>query len=119
MDTESGKTGSWTVVKESSTGKIIQSFRKDGTTGYRWMPRGNRIYYTERNGDLSTIWIYDFDSGKEYPVIENIADMSGFSWAPDCSFIIYNVRETEKSGGKSSLKYMDELGNRTFQANKL
>ena len=115
VDRGSGKTGSWTVVKESASGKIIQSFRKDGTTGYRWMPRGNRIYFTERKEDLSTVWVYDFDSGKEYPVIENIADMSGFSWAPDCSFIIYNVRETEKSGGKSSLKYMDELGNRTFR----
>lgn len=115
VDTETGKSGSWTEIKESASGKIIQSFRKDGTTGYRWMPRGNRIYFTERKDDLSTIWVYDFDSGKEYAIVENIADMSGFSWAPDCSFIIYNVRETEKRGGKSSLKYMDELGNRTFR----
>ncbi len=116
VDPQSGKTEGWTEIKESASAKLIQSFRKDGTTGYRWMPLGNRIYYTERKDNLSTVWVYDFDSAKEYPLIENIAEMSGFSWAPDCSFIIYNVRETEKSGGKSSLKYMDELGNRTFRA---
>jgi len=89
VDTKSGRADRWTVIRESKSGKTVQSFRKAGDSGYRWMPTGNRIYYTERKDDLSTVMVYDFDKSSEYALIENITDMSGFTWSPDCSFIIY------------------------------
>ncbi|MEE4116541.1 MAG: S9 family peptidase [Marinilabiliaceae bacterium] len=114
VDTENGKTKSWSVIRKSSDGSLVQSFKNAAHSGLRWMPVGNSIYYTEKNGDYSSIIVCDIEKGQEYAIAENIKDMSGFSWADDCSFIIYNVRESEKQGGKSSLKYMDELGNRRF-----
>ncbi len=108
------KAQSWSVIKESATGKILQSFRKEKATGYSWAPTGNKLYYTESGNRGSSVWVYDFDNKSEYKLISNIEEMSGFKWAPDGSFIIYNVRDKKKKNGKSSLLYMDRLENRTF-----
>ncbi|MCD4768548.1 MAG: prolyl oligopeptidase family serine peptidase [Bacteroidales bacterium] len=113
MKTE--KTQSWSVIKKSATGKILQSFRKEKTTGYSWAPTGNKLYHTESGNNGSSVWVYDFDNKKEYKLISNVEEMSGFRWAPDGSFIIYNVIDKKKKNGKSSLLYMDRLGNRTFR----
>jgi len=114
INTETGKNHSWTEVKKSSGGEILQSFRQAGTTGFRWMPRGQKLYYSLKSEKGSSLWVYDFKTGREYPVLENVEELSGASWSDDESFIIYGLAEKEKNAKKSSLLYMDELGDRTF-----
>jgi hypothetical protein len=72
VNTETGKTDSWMEIKEASTGMIVQSFRKAGTSGYRWMPSGRKLYYTSTTENGSTVMVYDFESGAEYPVLEQV-----------------------------------------------
>ncbi len=115
VNTKTGATGRWTQVKEASSGKILQSFRKEASTGYRWMPEGNKMYYTLEDEYGSTVWVFDFSSGEEYTVLKNIEDLSGVYWSDDEKLIIYGITEKEKEKAASSLKYMDELGNRTFR----
>jgi len=114
VDKKSGKTGSWTEIKEVSSGRIRQSFRKAGTRGYHWMPSGKKLFYTRPGEKGSSVWVFDFEEGKEYPVLENIEELSGVTWSPDEKFIIYTISEKQKADPGSSLRYMDELGNRTF-----
>ncbi|MDX2413994.1 MAG: hypothetical protein QNK33_02270, partial [Bacteroidales bacterium] len=114
----SGKSRRWSVIKNID-GKIVQSYRKAASSGYSWMPSGNKLYYTEKSGDYTSIMVNDLDKGEEYAITGKIKDMSGFSWSDDCSFIIYNIREKEKPGPKSSLKYMDDLGNRAFSSTSI
>jgi dipeptidyl aminopeptidase/acylaminoacyl peptidase len=114
VNTESGKADKWTEIKEVSSGRIVQSFRKAGTTGYRWMPSGKKLYYRSKTENGSTVMVYDFESGTEYPVLENVGDLDVVHWSDDEKFIIYGRTEKRPEGEKSSLKYMDELGNRTF-----
>jgi hypothetical protein len=114
VNTESGKAETWTEIKEVSSGRIIQSFRKAGTTGYHWMPSGKKLYYKSETEDGSTVMAYDFESGTEYAVLENVEDLDDVYWSDDEKFIIYSRTEKRPEGEKSSLKYMDELGNRTF-----
>jgi dipeptidyl aminopeptidase/acylaminoacyl peptidase len=114
-NTGSGENNTWTEVRDFKTGRIIQSFRKDGTTGYHWTPMGKKLYYTTKNEFGSSIWVFDFETGEEYAVMKGIDDLSGFQFSSDEGFIIYGVSEEEEKEKPSSLKYMDELGNRTFQ----
>jgi dipeptidyl aminopeptidase/acylaminoacyl peptidase len=114
VNTETGKTDSWIEVKEVSTGRIVQSFRKAGTTGYRWMPSGKKLYYQTETENGSTVMVYDLDSGTEYAVLVNIKDLSDVTWSDNEKYIIYSKTEKKPEGAKSSLRYMDELGNRTF-----
>lgn len=115
VDTKSGKNGVWTEIRETKSGRLLQSFRKEGATGFSWVPTGRRLYYTLKDENGTTIWIYDFEKGEEYAAVRNIPEMAGFRWSPDGSFIIYNVRSEAKGRSGSSLRYMDETGNRTFR----
>lgn len=114
VDRESGKTSSWTEIKEVTSGRISQSFRKAGTRGFHWMPSGKKLYYIKQGEKGSSVWLYDFEEGNEYPVLEDIEEISGIEWSPDEKFLIYTISEKKKADPGSSLRYMDELGNRTF-----
>ena len=114
VDRKSGETNNWTEIKEVSTGRILQSFRKAGTTGYHWMPSGKKLHYTKPGEKGSSLWTYDFEEGKEYLVLKDIEELSGTKWSPDEKFLIFTVAEKKEAVPGSSLRYMDELGNRTF-----
>lgn len=115
IDTKTGKQNSWTEIRETGSGKLVQSFRKEGATGFSWVPVGRKLYYTMLNEKGTSVWIYDFDKSEEYTAVSNIPEMAGFRWSPDGSFIIYNVRSSAKARSGSSLRYMTETGNRTFR----
>ncbi len=89
VDRESGKNSSWTEIKDVSNGRIRQSFRKAGTRGFHWMPTGKKLYYIKPGEKGSSVWIYDFEEGEEYPVLENIEELSGTEWSPNEKFFIY------------------------------
>ena len=114
VDRKSGKNSNWTEIKDVSSGSIIQSFRKAGTRDYHWMPSGKKLYYIKPGEKGSSVWIYNFEEGNEYPVLEDIEELSGTEWSPDEKFLIYTISEKNKDHAESSLRYMDELGNRTF-----
>ncbi len=114
VNTETGEKTSWSEIKDISSEKIMQSFRKAGTSGYHWMPKGKTLYYTKQADKGSSIWVYDLGEGKEYAVLEDIDELSGTQWSADENFLIYTISEQKKADPKSALRYMDELGNRTF-----
>ena len=114
VDRKSGENSKWTEIRDVSTGSIMQSFRKAGTRGYHWMPSGKKLFYIKPGEKGSSVWIYDFEEGKEYPVLKDIEELSGTEWSPDEKFLIYTISEKNKADSGSSLRYMDELGNRTF-----
>ena len=115
INTGTGTAFSWTEVKEIPGGRVLQSFRKAGTSGYRWMPSGKKLTYTLKNEHGSSVMVYDFETGSEYPAIKNIKTMALITWSDDEQFIIYGKEEEKEGPGKSSLRYMDELYNRTFR----
>lgn len=115
LNTGTGKTTSWTEVKDVATGRIVQSFRKAGTTGYRWTPEGKKLFYTSSSENGSSVIVYDFDAGMETTVLRNIEDLGSITWSDDEKFIFYGRSENKPAGKKSSLRYMDELYNRTFR----
>ena len=119
LNTQTGQSHSWTEVKKISTGEILQSFRQAGTTGFSWMPKGRKLYYTREGENGSTLWVYDFSTGKEYKVFRNEEDLYGLQWSASEEFIIYGISEKDSGNKKSSLRYMDELGNRTFMPERV
>lgn len=118
VNTKTGTSDSWTEIKDVASGKILQSFRKEGTTGYHWMPSGTKMYYTANDEHGSTIWVYDFASGREYATLKNVQDLADASWSVMEDFIIYGISEEEARKQESSLKYMKDLGDRTFRTDQ-
>ncbi|MFC2111908.1 prolyl oligopeptidase family serine peptidase [Bacteroidota bacterium] len=119
VNTQTGKTSRWTEVKEVATGRIIQSFREANTTVNGWTPSGQKLYYTLKTENGSTVMVYDFEQGAQYAVLENIEDLGRVTWSDDEKFIFYGRSEKKPEGKKSSLLYMDELYNRTFPRKSL
>ncbi len=115
VNTETGKTVRWTEVKEVSGGRILQSFRKTGTTGFRWLPVGKKLYYKSENENGCSVLVFDFESGIEYPVMCDIKDLGFYTWSDNGQFIFYGRDEKKPAGEKTSLKYTDDLYNRTFR----
>jgi hypothetical protein len=60
------------------------------------MPSGKKLYYTKPGEKGSSVWTYDFEEGKEYPVLEDIEELSGTEWSPDEKFLIYTISEKRK-----------------------
>ena len=69
----------------------VESFQPfDLDTGHIWMapaPGGHKLAYINDNGDLSTLFIYDFDTGKirEY----ELCQLGNQMWAPDGNNFVY------------------------------
>ncbi len=114
VNTQSGQAERWTEIKEAASDRILQSFRKAGTTGYRWTPSGEKLYYISETENGKSVMVFDIATGSEYAVLKNISDLGNIAWSDDEKFIVYGVTEKKAEGEESSLKYMDELGNRTF-----
>ncbi len=105
-----GKKESWTEIR-NATDELVYSFRNAKITGLQWTGQGNRLSY-KTNGDKgSSLWMLDLDSHKQYMVLENVKDMSGYQWAPDGSYIVYAVSEKAEKDD-SGLKKLEGMPDR-------
>ncbi|MBI9034562.1 MAG: S9 family peptidase [Bacteroidales bacterium] len=112
IDTKSNKANSWVEIKETATGKLIQTFRKSHETGMHWMPKGHRLYYITKNENGSSIWIFDLEEGLESNIAKNVADLSYINWSPNETYFIYSKSEGEIKNKNGALIYVDGLSNR-------
>jgi len=81
-----------TIVKifNLATGKIILTSSED--KGWRWMPKGNRMYYTSTGAQGRRLTIVDVTNMQESIVAESLPD-GGFNWSPDERFLIFNITD--------------------------
>lgn len=85
-----------TTVTDLNTGRVINS---NVPWASEWMPGSNTLYYTEKHGTGYDLFTLDPVTGKETVLAEDIPE-SGFTWAPDASFLLYTVTDKgiEESG---------------------
>ena len=58
-------------MKETGSLRVVQSFRKAGTSGYNWMPSGKKLYYTSETELGNSVMVYDFDFCKGCGICAN------------------------------------------------
>ena len=105
-----GKKESWTEIRNAAD-ELVYSFRNAKVTGLQWTGKGNRLSYKINGDNGSSLYVLDLDSHKQYVVLENVKDMSGYQWAPDGSYIIYAVSEKAEKDD-SGLKKLEGMPDR-------
>ncbi|MFZ5515530.1 MAG: prolyl oligopeptidase family serine peptidase [Candidatus Zhuqueibacterota bacterium] len=103
---------SWIELRAAREGKLLQTYRGGMKLGrVAWSPAGRKFAYTTSEKEGSTLWIVDLLTGTSSPLLENVKEMGGFSWAPDGSFIIYEISESPESD-KTGLKKLKGMADR-------
>jgi len=108
----SNESESWLELRRVEDGSLLHTYR-GGTSvsGLRWAPKGRMCSYTSSAKDGRTLWIVDLDRGTVTPLLENVENLGGHSWAPDGSFIIYSMTEKHKPD-KSGIKLLKGMRDR-------
>lgn len=103
---------SWIELRHVNDGSLVNTFRGGMQLSYvQWAPIGKKFSYTSSVKDGSTLWIVDLDKGTATPILENVKDMGGHSWAPDGSYIVYDITEKPEPD-KSGLKKLEGMPDR-------
>ncbi len=102
----------WVELYRVNDGSLLRTYRGGtGIDNIQWAPTGNRFSYTTVKDEKSTLWIVNLSDGTAVPILENIENLSGYSWSPDGSFIIYNITDKPKED-KQDLKRLESLRDR-------
>ncbi|WP_461631159.1 S9 family peptidase [Labilibaculum euxinus] len=81
----------WKEIQEIESGKILYTFRGSQLANIQWLPTGNRISYTKEYNEKTSLFIFDFENGRETEIANSIADFSDYNWTPDGKQIIFSV----------------------------
>lgn len=89
-----GKSKSWLELRRVKDGSLVQTYRgSTALSAVSWAPVGKRFAYLERNGDQTTLWVADLETGTTIDLLREVKDFGGFSWSPEGNFIVYSVSE--------------------------
>jgi len=96
----SDKTENWKEIQNLENGEIIYSFRGSQLSNIQWLPNNNQISYTKNYNGKTSIFVFDFEKGKEKTIAENLTDFSAYTWAPTGEYIIYSTSKDYASDWK-------------------
>jgi len=95
----SGKSKNYTEVYDLNNNQNICVLRNKDVSNLRWMPKTDRLSYSINFEGQSEIFVYAIETGKEKSIVDEISDLSSFSWSPTEDFIIFSVyKRAEKPG---------------------
>ncbi|MDM8161312.1 S9 family peptidase [Labilibaculum sp. K2S] len=90
----------WKEIQEIESGKILHSFRGSQLANIQWLPAANQISYTKKYNEKTSLFVFDFENGRETEIASNIADFSDYNWTPDGKQIIYSVTKDNSEDWK-------------------
>jgi len=103
---------SWIELRHVKDGSLLNTYRGGmQISNVQWAPVGKKFSYTSSSKEGSTLWIVDLDKGISNPILTNIKDMDGHTWAPDGSFIVYSITEKPEPD-KTGLKKLEGMPDR-------
>jgi len=83
----------WTEIKRSDNRQLVHSFRHAKVSQLKWLPNSNRISYVASQNNKSTIFIFALEKGTINPLLQDVENLAGYSWAPNEKFLIYTIYE--------------------------
>jgi dipeptidyl aminopeptidase/acylaminoacyl peptidase len=96
-----GERRNWLEIRRVEDGSLLSTWRGSEAGGLQWSPEGRRLAFTLREDDTTALWLLDLETGATTPLLEGVADMGRYRWAPDGTFVVYEVRvEAEKDDRK-------------------
>ena len=90
----SDRSESWIELRRIKDGSLVQTYRGGmSLSSVNWAPVGRRFSYTSSGSSGRTLWIVDMELGTNDPLLEDVKNLGGHTWAHDGSFIVYSVTE--------------------------
>jgi dipeptidyl aminopeptidase/acylaminoacyl peptidase len=86
----------WLEVRRVPEGDLATTWRGGDLAHLQWAPQGRRLSFAQTSEKLSDLWLLDLDSGAAGRLVRGIADLRGYRWSPDGTFVVYAVREEAK-----------------------
>lgn len=62
-----------------------------------WSPDGKKLAYSAKTKGIRQLWIYDFETGEEYPLTEGPEHKENPSWAPNSRHLVFNLTSGSNS----------------------
>ncbi len=77
----------------------------------QWAPTGLKLTFVSSQKEKKTLWLLDFNSNEKRALIEAQKDLGNYVWAPDGTFLIFEVTEKAPEN-KSGLKRLQGMPDR-------
>ena len=104
----SNRSEAWVELYDVESKRLVQTFRGDmAISRVNWAPEGKTFSYTSFGKAGGTIWIVNLETGTSFPILKNVKDLGGHTWAPDGSFIVYSVAEKGKPDIKGVKRFQN------------
>jgi dipeptidyl aminopeptidase/acylaminoacyl peptidase len=94
-----GERDIWLEIRRTKDGSLVRTFEgRSGDAGdpfddLQWAPVGKRLSYFDPDG---TLIVHDLETGSVTKLLEKLEDLTGFTWSPDGSYIVYSMTEEPK-----------------------
>ena len=98
-------------IRDTDRGELVALWRGGEPGGLHWLETGNRLSWSTVTDDKTTIWLHDLDAKRVEPVLEDVANMGTWRWAPDGSFLVYEV-QNEPEADKRRIKHVHDPADR-------
>lgn len=95
----SGKSKKYSVIYDLVNKKNVSVLRNKDISDIQWLPKSDKISYISEFEGKSELYLYDFISGTEKSIAQDIKDLSGYIWSPTENYIIFSVYKTAENPG--------------------
>lgn len=103
----------WIEFIDTATGALVRRSHAP-LSGFAWSPRGRQYSFVTREADEGTLWLADFDSGSALKLLEKVAHLGTYRWAPDGTAIVYSITtkaeepDEKKSAGHERIRSLPD-----------
>jgi len=105
------KAETWLQIHRTQDASLVRSYRGGmKISSIKWAPKGKKFSFTSTDDKKQTLWVVDLEKGTTTALLKDVENLSGHSWSPTGSFIIYNVTQKpeEKIENLRRLKGMED-----------
>ncbi len=94
----------WLEIRTTQDLKPVQYLRGLGSpSSLSWHPGtgdNTALTWETSHDDRSTVWLFNLDSGETRAVLENVADLGRWQWAPDGQSIFYEISRSDEADSR-------------------
>ncbi|MEI6091832.1 MAG: prolyl oligopeptidase family serine peptidase [bacterium] len=112
-----GKSESWTEYWNMLSDYCIPFNPSKDASNYSWGKDDFEVYYTTAKDSETSIWQYDFRTGKKKLITDGIKEFAYYRISPTNDFLIYGVND-ELKDDKSVLKKVEGMEDRQKEFRK-
>ncbi|MBN1164294.1 MAG: S9 family peptidase, partial [Candidatus Krumholzibacteriota bacterium] len=117
MNPPEGKRDNWIEIRRLQDGHLLRTIRDAELWNLEWVPVGKRLSYRTTHDQAGYLRVLDLEIGSTETILEGVKDLGGYLWAPDGSFIVYDITESPPPD-KTGVKRLRGIRDRTDYARR-